>query len=88
MSHPFFERLIGSIQHELLDQTFFWSATDLENKLRNYQRYYNECRCHSGRNGQTPTETGSNNVLDFNNCRWQEHCRGLFQLPVASGGLK
>ncbi len=36
MSHPFVERLIGSIRRELLDQTFFWTATDLENKLRAY----------------------------------------------------
>ena len=31
MSHPFVERLIGSVRRELLDQTFFWTATDLEN---------------------------------------------------------
>ena len=39
MSHPFVERLIGSIRRELLDQTFFWTATDLESKLHAYQRY-------------------------------------------------
>ena len=38
MSHPFVERLIGSVRRELLDQTLFWTATDLENKLTNYQR--------------------------------------------------
>ena len=32
MSHPFVERLIGSVRRELLDQTLFWTATDLENK--------------------------------------------------------
>ena len=37
MSHPFVERLIGSIRREPLDQTLFWTATDLENKLRSYQ---------------------------------------------------
>ena len=30
MSHPFVERLIGSIRRELLDQTLFWTGTDLE----------------------------------------------------------
>ncbi len=49
MSHPFVERLIGSVRRELLDQTFFWTATDLENKLQDYQMYYNEHRCHSSR---------------------------------------
>ena len=54
MSHPFVERLIGSVRRELLDQTFFWTATDLENKLQDYQAYYNEHRCHSSRDGATP----------------------------------
>jgi transposase InsO family protein len=81
MSHPFVERLIGSVRRELLDQTFFWTATDLENKLRDYQCYYNEHRCHSGRDGVTPLESGGNKVVDINHYRWQKHCRGLFQLP-------
>lgn len=84
MSHPFVERLIGSIRRELLDQTFFWTATDLENKLRDYQCYYNEHRCHTSRDGATPDESDSNNVIDIGSYRWREHCRGLFQLPVAS----
>lgn len=33
MSHPFVERLIGSVRRELLDHTFFWTATDLEKSL-------------------------------------------------------
>jgi transposase InsO family protein len=37
MSHPFVELLIGSVPRELLDHTFFWTTTDLENKLREYQ---------------------------------------------------
>ena len=84
MSHPFVERLIGSIRRELLDHTFFWTATDLENKLREYQCYYNEFRTHSGRDGSTPAKTGENNILDFNRYRWKKHCRGLFRLPVAA----
>jgi hypothetical protein len=34
LSHPFVERLIGTIRREYLDQTLFWTAADLENKLR------------------------------------------------------
>ena len=84
MSHPFVERLIGSVRRELLDQTFFWTATDLENKLRHYQHYYNEHRCHLSLDGKTPEDSGSNNLVDINQCCWEKHCRGLFQLPVAA----
>jgi len=84
MSHPFVERLIGSVRRELLDHTFFWTATDLDNKLRDYQAYYNERRCHSSLDGVTPVNPGSDKVVALNNYRWKEHCRGLFQLPVAA----
>ena len=84
MSHPFVERLIGSVRRELLDQTFFWTATDLENKLRHYQAYYNECRAHTGRYGNTPVDSVSDNVIDIRRYHWKTHCRGLFQLPVAA----
>lgn len=84
MSHPFVERLIGSIRRELLDHTLFWTATDLENKLREYQSYYNEGRTHSGRNGITPVIAERAKVVDINEYRWQTHCRGLFQLPMAA----
>jgi transposase InsO family protein len=84
MSHPFVERLIGSVRRELLDQTFIWTATDLENKLEEYQSYYNECRCHSSRNSATPVESTDNNIADMIQYRWEKHCRGLFQLPVAA----
>jgi len=84
MSHPFIERLIGSLRRELLDQTLFWTATDLENKLRDYQCYYNEDRTHSGRDGTTPVGPESGKVVDIKEYRWQKHCRGLFHLPIAA----
>ena len=84
MSHPFVERLIGSIRRELLDQTLFWTATDLENKLRQYQYYYNESRAHSGKSGATPIENTDGKVIDINDYRWDKHCRGLFEIPVAA----
>jgi hypothetical protein len=47
LSHPFAERLIGTIRREYLDQTLFWTAADLENKLRLFQDYFNRQRVHS-----------------------------------------
>ena len=84
MSHPFVERLIGSIRRELLDQTLFWTATDLQGKLTKYQCYYNEHRAHSGRDGATPLETTGSKVIGINHYRWEKHCRGLFELPSAA----
>ena len=84
MSHPFVERLIGSVRRELLDRGFFWTATDLENKLRDYQCYFNEYRTHSGRDGATPVENADRKIVDINQYQWQRHCRGLFELPIAA----
>jgi hypothetical protein len=84
MSHPLVERLIGGVRRELLDQTLFWTASDLENKLQNYQRYYNEYRCHSGRDGATPVDSDNGRIAALNDYRWKKHCRDLFQLPVAA----
>src|SRR5262245_40326906 len=47
-SHPFVERLIGTIRRECLDQTRFWTTADLEEKLKVFQRYFNGHRTHSG----------------------------------------
>jgi len=41
---PFVERLIGTIRREYLDQTLFWTAADLEAKLRAFQHYFNSQR--------------------------------------------
>ena len=84
MSHPFVERLIGSVRRELLDHTLFWTATDLEKKLLGYKAYYNDYRCHSSRDGATPVNSYSSRVVEINNYRWEKHCRGLYQLPVAA----
>src|SRR6516164_9573900 len=56
-SHPFIERLIGTIRRECLDRLLFWTALDLEMKLVAFQDYYNGHRCHSGLKGKTPIET-------------------------------
>jgi hypothetical protein len=82
MSHPFVERLIGSIRRELLDHTLFWTATDLDNKLRDYQCDYTKYRAHSRRDGAIPIKSANKKVIDINEYRWKKHCRGLFKLPV------
>ena len=40
ISHPFVERLIGTVRREYLDRTLFWTPADLETKLIDFQHYY------------------------------------------------
>jgi len=85
LSHPFVERLIGTVRRECLDRTLFWTTTDLQEKLLDFQHYYNEHRTHAGRQGQPP-ETGNADRPRANlSCyRWQMHCGGLYQTPIAA----
>jgi putative transposase len=48
LSHPFVERLIGTIRRECLDRTLLWTAADLETNLLDFQRHYNGHRTHAG----------------------------------------
>jgi len=84
MSRPFVARLIRSIRRELLDQPLFWTATDLEKKLGNYQCYYNKCRAHSGHGNGTTVDSANEKIAALNDYRWKKQIRGLFQVPVAA----
>ncbi len=81
VSHPFVERLIGTVRRELLDQTLFWNVADLERKLDQFKQYYNTQRSHSARDGKTPTET-PRTKRKLSVFHWKKYCRGLFQLPA------
>jgi transposase InsO family protein len=86
LSHPFVERLIGTLRRECLDRTLFWTTADLEAKLLDFQHYYNEHRTHAGRQGHPPV-TGVNadrSLANLSCYRWQKHCRGLYQTPIAA----
>ena len=84
VSHPFVERLIGTIQREYLDRVLFWNAVDLARKLEAFRDYYNGHRVLAG---LTPAQRAgalcpAPAALDHYG--WQRHCRGLFVLPVAA----
>ncbi len=87
ISHPFVERLIGSLRRELLDQVFFWNTVDLERKLRSFQLYFNHPRTHASLDGNTPAEMSGSVVTHpaaLRNFTWEKHCGGPFELPVAA----
>ena len=85
LSHPFVERLIGTIRRECLDRTLFWTATDLERKRRAFQSYYNGYRAHTALAGRHRRTLGASGVhSSLHSHRWQSHCRGLYQTPLAA----
>src|SRR6267142_6662990 len=87
LSHPFVERLIGTVRREFLDHVLFWNARDLERKLADFKVSSNAQRSHASLEGHTPlTFAGGHPVAraELNNVRWVSHCRDLVQLPVAA----
>jgi len=83
LSHPFVERLIGTIRRELLDQAPFWTSADLERKLSDFMRYYNRERTHRALGGKPPMPSAKT-IADIHSVTWQRLCRGLYQLPFAA----
>jgi putative transposase len=57
MSHPFVERLIGTIRREFLGLVLIWNAIYLERKLEEFRIYYDENRVHQSLGGSNPGES-------------------------------
>jgi hypothetical protein len=73
-------------RRECLDRTLFWTAADLEMKLLEFQHYYNGHRAHAGLEGRPPESIPDEGGARASLCshRWQPHCRGLYQTPMAA----
>jgi transposase InsO family protein len=87
VSHPFVERLIGTIRREYLDRMFFWNAGDLARKLGEFTDYSNAHRVHRSLTGTTPAQLAgapSPAAAALNSYAWRQLCRGLFQTPIAA----
>jgi hypothetical protein len=86
LSHPFVERLIGTVRREYLDRTLFWTTADLQTKLLDFQHYYNGHRTHAGLHGRPPEPSvdAARPAASFRSYRWQRHCHGLYQTPIAA----
>jgi hypothetical protein len=66
--------------------TLFWTAADLEMKLRAFQSYYNGYRAHTALEGRPPErllDAGGTHASLHSYC-WESHCRGLYQTPIAA----
>ena len=86
-SHPFVERLIGTVRREYLDRVFFWNSDDLIRKLAAFQDYYNAHRVHRSLGGTVPDHRAglsTRTPTALEHYTWRHHCGGLFQtLAVA-----
>src|SRR5215471_18561334 len=59
---------------------------DLERKLLEFQHYYNGHRAHAGLAGRLPESGAERSLAEAKPglYRWQKHCRGLYQTPIAA----
>jgi len=87
VSHPFVERVIGTVRRECLDHTLFFNERDLQKKLNHFQKYYNESRGHSSLDYETPkvmaseTNNGKKSI-SIEDYFWKSFNNGLVKLPV------
>ena len=88
LSHPYVERLIGTIRREYLDRTLFWTTADLENKLLDFRTYFNDHRSHAALEGRTPDQDVlmPPRIANLHSYGWEGHCRGLYHTPRAAYG--
>jgi len=87
VSHPFIERLIGTVRREYLDHVFFWNAIGLTRKLNAFADYYNSHRVHRSLDGTTPARRACAPSpppvrAALRQYGWAEDCRGLFHTPI------
>ena len=74
------------MRREFLDHLPFWHARDPEQKPAHYE-VYNAARANASLDGRTPLTFVGHHLVkpaDLSRVRWELHCRGLVQLPVAA----
>jgi len=56
-------------------------------KRSDFMDYCNRYCVHRSLDGRTPAinaPADEHKVIDLNNYRWQSHCRGLYETPIAA----
>jgi hypothetical protein len=75
ISHPFIERLIGTVRREYLDHVLFWNAIDLTRKLDAFADHYNVHRSLDGTAPARRAKAPSSAPAALDHYSWQQHCR-------------
>ena len=86
-SHPYVERLIGTIRQEFLDRILFRNPQNLERKLAEFQYFYIHHCIHALLQGWTPEEAPGGFTVKpamLNHFQWEKHCPCLIELPRAA----
>ena len=76
--------LSGQSEENTWIRHYFGRPSIWEQKLGVFQQYFNRERVHSGLDGKLPDPDAAVTPLKFDSYRWQQHCRGLYQTPVAA----
>jgi hypothetical protein len=63
----------------------------MDSELFGFRKYgyfvvglFNGHRTHSGLEGRLPEPSEARATLNFDSYRWQQHCGGLYQTPIAA----
>ena len=86
LSHPFVERLIGTIRRECLDRTLFWTGADLETKLLECSATSTAIAPIRDWTGSPPESTADRDGRrpSIHSYHGRTHGRGLYQTPIAA----
>jgi len=84
LSHPFVERLIGTITARVSGSAAILDGGGPRRKTVAVQRLLQRISGSRIAKGQTPIETPASKGVDLKAYRWQKHCRGLYQTPTAA----
>jgi hypothetical protein len=80
------ERFVRTVRSECLDRLLILNQPHLERILAVFVDHYNGHRAHAALDGRTPDpRAGADSArASISQYRWQPHCRGLYQTPIAA----
>jgi hypothetical protein len=84
------QRIIRAAHHGVILHFAYYTIATLaakSRKLAEFRDYYNAHRVHRALGGATPSQHAgvpSAALASLDHHAWRQHCRGLFQIPIAA----